>query len=140
MQQAVVDYPSYSHAREHFKDVLDAATAGRIVTIARGGELHAVVAADRLRDYFFRTVEPRVEVTVDEGRTIALMVDRPFVSEGSNVETALADLVLSLREYAEDWERRLQRAPNHSEAWPLVQLVKLSTDAELLAWFERGGE
>lgn len=140
MYQAAVDYPSFSRARERFKDVLDAATAGRVVTIARGGNVSAVVAADRLRDYLLSTVVPGVELTVEGDRTIALMADRPFVSEGSDVETALADLVVSLREYAEDWETRLQHAPNHAHAWPLVQLVKLCTDAELLEWFESGGE
>lgn len=135
-----VDYPSFTRARTHLKDVLDASSNGRIVTIARDGKVNAVVAADRLRDYFFRTVPPRVRVASEEGRVITLMEGRPFVSEGSDVEAALADLVVSLREYAEDWELRLQHAPNHADAWALVQLVRLSSDAELLDWFDRGDE
>ncbi|UXW86488.1 hypothetical protein NFX31_02815 [Microbacterium azadirachtae] len=79
-------------------------------------------------------------MTSDHGRIIALMSGRPFVSEGATVDDALSDLVLSLREYAEDWEARLQQAPNHRDNWSLVQLVKLSSDAQLLEWFERGGE
>lgn len=68
------------------------------------------------------------------------MSGRPFVSEGATVDDALADLLESLREYAEDWDTRLQHAPNHQDNWALVQLVKLSSEEELLEWFERGGE
>lgn len=136
----VADYASFTDARDHLKDVLDAAARGRVVTVARGRELSAVVQADRLREHLARTVSPDVRIAAEEGRVIALMEGRPFASEGASVEDALADLVLSLREYAEDWEERLQRAPNHAGAWALVQLVRLSEDAQLLEWFERGGE
>lgn len=139
-QSSVIDYPSYSSARTHFKDVLDATERGRSVTVARDGQVSVVVPADRLRSFFFRAVSPRVELAHEDGRVIALMSGRPFVSEGSTVDDALDDLVLSLREYAEDWEARLQQAPNHRDNWALVQLIKLSSDAELLEWFERGGE
>lgn len=135
-----VDYPSFTRTREHLKDVLDATAQGRTVTVARDGELSAVVPLDRLRDYFFHTVSPRVRLLAENGVTVALMEDRAFVSEGRNVEEALADLALTLREYAEDWEHRLQQAPNHAQNWGLVQLVKLSTETELLEWLERGGE
>lgn len=139
-QQAVIDYPSFSSARHNFKDVLDAAARGRSVTIARDGEVSAVLSAERLRDFFFRTVSPRVEIAHEDGRVIAFMARRPFVSEGATVNEALGDLVLSLREYAEDWEVRLQHAPNHQGNWALVQLLKLSSDEQLRDWFERGGE
>ncbi|MBY6061007.1 type II toxin-antitoxin system prevent-host-death family antitoxin [Microbacterium esteraromaticum] len=139
-QPSVIDYPSYSSARTHFKDVLDATERGRSVTVAREGQVSVVMPADKLRSFFFRAVSPRVELASEDGRVIALLSGRPFVSEGSTVDGALEDLVLSLREYAEDWEARLQGAPNHRDNWALVQLVKLSSDDELLEWFERGGE
>ncbi|WP_131921612.1 MULTISPECIES: prevent-host-death protein [unclassified Curtobacterium] len=134
------DYPTYSRAREHFKDMLDATATGRTVTVARDGAVSAMLPVDRLRDYFFRTVSPRVSVFREAGAVIALMEGRPFVAQGTDVDDALDDLALSLREYAVDWEDRLQHAPNHHDAWALVQLVKLSTDAELRDWLERGGE
>ncbi|MDF1488841.1 hypothetical protein [Tessaracoccus caeni] len=136
----VADYPTYSRARAHLKDVLDATARGRTVTLARDGELSAVMPVHRLRDYLYRTLSPRIRVLSEDGRVIALMEDHPFVSEGPDVDGALADLLLSLREYAEDWEDHLKDAPNHADAWALVQLVKLSTDDELRDWFERGGE
>jgi hypothetical protein len=134
------DYPTYSRARIHFKDMLDATADGRTVTVARDGQLSAMLPVERLRDYFFRTVSPRVSVFREGGRVVALMEGRPFVSEGADVEGALDDLLLTLREYAEDWNARLRHAPNHQASWGLVQLITLSTDDELRDWLERGGE
>ncbi|WFR68414.1 hypothetical protein P9139_09675 [Curtobacterium flaccumfaciens] len=140
MVPIAADYPTYSRAREHFKDMLDATATGRTVTIARDGAVSAMLPVDPLRSYFFRTVSPRVSVFRDGGVVVALMEGRPFVSEGGSVDQALDDLALTLQEYAADWEDRLRHAPNHHDAWALVQLVKLSTDAELREWLERGGE
>lgn len=134
------DYGSFTDARLHLKDVLDATEQGRIVTVLRDAHLSAVMPAEKLRGYFYRTVSPRVKVYREDGRTIALMEDRPFVSEGEDISGALADLALSLREYADDWEDRLQGAPNHTANWALVQLIKLSDEDQLLDWLERGGE
>lgn len=134
------DYPSFSSARAHLKDVFDSAHKGNVVTIARGQETAAVLSAEQLHKYFLRTIAPNLEVAQEDGRMITLMRGRPFVSEGLTVDDSLKDLVLSLREYAQDWEDHLSEAPNHVAHWPLVQLVKLSTDEELLEWFEHGGE
>lgn len=134
------DYGSFTAARAHLKDVLDATEQGRTVTVLRDDHLSVVVPAERLRSYFFRTVSPRVKVFREDGRAVALMESQPFVSEGEDVTGALADLVITLREYAEDWEDRLQHAPNHAGNWALVQLIKLSSDDQLLDWLERGGE
>jgi hypothetical protein len=92
------------------------------------------------REHLFHTVPPRVEVFKENDAVVALMTGRPFAAEGADLESALAELMFTLREYAEDWENRLQNAPNHAAAWALVQLVKLSTDEQLLEWFDRGGE
>ena len=134
------DYGSFSEVRSHLKEVLDATARGHTVTLLRDGQLSAVMPVERIRSHLFRTVLPRISVTREDGLTIALMEGRPFVSEGADIDSALEDLALSLREYAEDWEARLQHAPNHAENWALVQLVKLSTDEQLRDWFERGGE
>ncbi|WP_022894572.1 prevent-host-death protein [Agromyces subbeticus] len=134
------DYGSFTDARTHLKDVLDATEQGRTVTVRRDDHLSAVVPVERLRGFFFRTVSPRVKVYREEGRTVALMESRPFASEGEDVASALADLAVPLREYAADWEDRLQHAPNHANNWALVQLIKLSSDEQLLEWLERGGE
>ncbi|AWB86577.1 prevent-host-death protein [Mycetocola zhujimingii] len=134
----VADYGTFTAARTHLKEVFDANAEGRTVTVRRDGQVSAVVPADKLQALLARTVSPSVRVDREDGRTIALMEARPFVSEGMNVAEALEDLILSLREYSEDWEARLRHAPNHADNWDLVQLVKLSTDEQLLEWFERG--
>lgn len=134
------DYGSFTEARSHLKEVLDATARGRTVTVRRDDQISAVMPVELIRAHFFRTLVPGVNVTREDGRTIALMEGLPFVSEGADVDGALADLALSLREYADDWEDRLQHAPNHASNWALVQLVKLSTDGQLRDWFERGGE
>jgi len=67
-----------------------------------------------------------------------LMEGAPFVSEGRDVDGALADLVLTLREYAEDWDLGLGAAPNHAQHGALVGMVKRSSDAELTEWLKSG--
>lgn len=133
-----IDYPSYSDARGNFKELLDAAAAGRTVTVARDGQLAAVLPVERLREHLVAVLPARVRVFAEDGRVIALMEDHPFVAEGASVDDAVADLIEALREYAQDWDDRLKSAPNHHDAWAFVQLVKLSTDEQLRTWFEDG--
>lgn len=140
MSIAHVDYDSVTEARKDLRSVLDASERGKAVTINRNASISAVVPAERLRSYFFKTVSPRAKIFSEDGRWVVLLEDRPFVSEGLTVDDAVADLVLSLREYAEDWDARLRLAPNHEQNWALVQLVNLSSDAELVKWLEQGGE
>jgi antitoxin (DNA-binding transcriptional repressor) of toxin-antitoxin stability system len=136
----IADYPSFSSARENLKEVLDATEHGVSVSVARQGNVSVVMPLDRVRDYFFRTVSPRISIFTENSLTVALMVDRPFAAEGVDVDGALTDLILVLREYAADWDTRLKDAPNHQQYWALVQLVKYSTDEQLREWFETGGE
>lgn len=136
----IADYPSFSSARENLKEVLDATEHGVSVTVARQGNVSVVMPLDRLREYFFRTVSPHISIFTEKFLTVALMVDRPFAAEGVDLDSALADLIIVLREYAADWDTRLKDAPNHQQYWALVQLVKYSTDEQLIEWFESGGE
>lgn len=136
----IADYPSFSSARENLKEVLDATEHGVSVSVSRQGNVSVVLPLDRLRDYFFRTVSPRISIFTEKSLTVALMVDSPFAAEGVDLDGALTDLILVLREYAADWDTRLKDAPNHQQYWALVQLVKYSTDEQLREWFETGGE
>lgn len=140
MTTLVADYESVATARSDFKTVLDRSERGHTVTVRRGGVLSAVTSAERLRAYFAKTCSPRTKVFHEDGRWVALLEGRPFVSEGATVDDAIDDLLVSLREYAEDWEDRLQGAPNHEHNWALVQLITLSSDDELRHWIERGDE
>lgn len=134
------DYPTFSQARAHLKDILDTTAHGGTVTVARGDELTAVIPAEPFRQFLYRTTSPRVRLLPEGGRVVLLMEGRPFAAEGVDVQDALDDLLDSLVEYAEDWEGELQYAPNHEKAWALVQLVKLCTREQLRDWIENGGE
>ena len=134
MQTIAVDYPTFSGARKDLKRVYDVSESGRTVTLGRDTYVAAVVNAERLRDYFSRTVAPRVQAQFEDGVWVAFMEGRPFVSEGQTLNEAVADLLQSLREYAEDWEDHLQAASNHAGNWGLVQLINLSTNDQLTEW------
>lgn len=134
---AVVDYATTTEAREKLKYVLDAAATGKAVTIGRAaGRTAAVTDAEQLRRYFELTIPARAGVVIENGNYVVIMEGRPFASEGATLEDALQDLVLTLREYAEDWFARLRSAPNHKDQWGLVNFVKLSSDEQLEAWLQ----
>lgn len=134
------DYETYSSARAHLKDVFDAARSGRTVTMRRDKDIVAVTPADRLREHLSRAVAPGVSVTREGDTVIAIMEGRPFGAEGADIDDALDELIDTLREYAADWEERLQHAANHRDAWALVQLIRLSTDEQLREWMASSGE
>src|SRR5690606_36530323 len=75
----------------------------------------------------------------EAGVVVARMPGHPFVSEGANLDSALTDLAAALREYAENWDERLQHAPNHGANRALVHFVKQATDKELLDWLDDAG-
>lgn len=55
----------------------------------------------------------------------------PVHGDGETLTEAVDDPVLALREYAEDWNARLYRAPNHRVHRTVVELVELSDDDQL---------
>lgn len=134
---AVVDYPTTAEARGKFKAVLDAAATGKTVTIGRAtGPTAAVTDAEQLRRYFELTIPAHAGVVIEDGNYVVVMEGKPFVTEGATLDEALKDMILTLREYSEDWFARLRSSPNHKERWGLVNLVKLSSDEQLEAWLQ----
>ncbi|RFA06974.1 prevent-host-death protein [Subtercola boreus] len=133
-------YESASAARADFKGLLDAAESGRVVTVLRSDHQSAVVDAERLRDYFCRTVSPNAEIFAEDGGWVILMPGRPFAAEASGYDAVVSEMIAVLREYAEDWQDHLVTVPNHSQNWGLVQLIELSTDDQLKAWLLGGSE
>ncbi|HEX8305062.1 MAG TPA: hypothetical protein VF612_09300 [Jatrophihabitans sp.] len=131
---AAVHFETYSSARTHLKDLLDAAAAGRAATVRRDDETAAVVDAERLR-YALTQLRPSEAVVVAEaGGWSAFVPGLPIAGDGDTFDDAVSDLVMALREYADDWNDHLLTAPNHRENWGLVQLVELSTDEQLREW------
>ncbi|MBF6425556.1 prevent-host-death protein [Nocardia cyriacigeorgica] len=131
---SAVHYDSYTEARSHLKDLLDAASEGRVATVRRDTDYAAVVDAERLRYALAMLCPSSAEVVAENDGWSVFLPGLPVAADGATLDEAIDETVLALREYAEDWQDRLRNAPNHRENWGLVQLVSLSTDAQLRDW------
>lgn len=127
-------FASFTQARAHLRDVLDAAHTGRVATVARDRERFAVVDAEVLRLQLVSARTANAVVAAEGGGWSAFLPGVPVHGEGDTFDEALADLVEALRDYAEDWNERLLDAPNHRGNWSLVTLVELSDDNQLREW------
>jgi predicted RNase H-like HicB family nuclease len=131
---AAVHFESYTEARAGLKDLLDAATRGRVATVRRDNVTSAVVDGERLR-YFLAKVSPsRAQVIAEDGGWSVFVPGLPVAADGATFDEAITEMVEALREYAEDWQDRLLDAPNHREHWGLVQMIVLSSDEVLREW------
>ena len=131
---------SFTDTRRHLRDALNAAEAGVPVGISRRDSRVALVDVGLLQELL--TSCPQVqspEAVAEDGGWTVLLPGTPIAAEGDSLDDAVEELIVALREYAEDWIERLKHAPNHADNWPLVQLVCLSTDAKLADWI-RGSD
>lgn len=127
-------YRSVREGREHFKDLLDAAGDGRPATVNRDGQRVAAVDADRLV-HFLTSVHPSGAQALGENDGWTLYLPGlPFAVDGDTLDAAVEDMIVALREYADDWVDHLRLAPNHADNWGLVQIVALSDDSQLRKW------
>lgn len=127
-------YDSYTEARAHLKDLLDAAERGTVATVRRDAAHSAIVDVQRLR-YFLARVRPSgAEVVAEAGGWSVFIPGLPVAADGATFDEAIDEMVDALREYATDWQDRLLDAPNHRDNWGLVQLVSLSDDDQLRDW------
>jgi predicted RNase H-like HicB family nuclease len=129
-----VHYDSYSEARAHLKDLLDAAERGKVATVRRDSASAAVLDAARLRHFLATVVPSRAQVVAEAGGWSVFIPGLPVAADGPTFDAALDEMVQALREYAEDWQDRLLDAPNHRDNWGLVQLISLSDDDQLREW------
>lgn len=127
-------FDSYSDARAHFKDLLDAAARGEAATIRRDGGWVAVVDGQRFRDSLALAVRTRPSVLAEAGGWSVFVPGLPIAADGKTLDAAVNEMVDALREYVEDWNDHLRTAPNHRDHWAIVQLVSLSDNDELRAW------
>lgn len=126
-------FDSYSAARTHFKDLLDAARRGRVATVRREGSRAAVVDADRLRASLVGVL-PSPQVVAEDGGWSVFLPGVPVAADASSFDDAIEEMIMALREYVDDWQERLLDVPNHRNNWALVQVVELSDDAQLRDW------
>jgi len=134
MMSTKVEYRSAREAREHFKDILDAADDGRPATITRDQRRVAAVDADRLV-HFLTGVRPSGAEIVAENDGWSLFIPGlPVAADGATLDEAVEEMIDALRDYADDWADRLRVAPNHADNWGLVQIVALADDLQLRDW------
>ena len=130
----VVHYDSYSKARAHLKDLLDAAERGQVATVRRDSASTALLDAGRLRHFLASVVPSRAQVVAEAGGWSVFIPGLPVAADGSTFDAAIDEMAQALREYAQDWQDRLAQAPNHRDNWGLVQLICLSDDDQLRDW------
>ncbi|HEY2701766.1 MAG TPA: prevent-host-death protein [Pseudonocardiaceae bacterium] len=129
-----VHYESYTDARSHLKDLLDAAERGLVATVKRDDVTTAVVDVARLSHFLTSLIPSRAEVVPEAGGWSVFIPGLPIAADGGTFDEAIMEMVDALREYAEDWQDHLLDAPNHRENWGLVQLISLSDDDQLRDW------
>ncbi|OLE27857.1 MAG: prevent-host-death protein [Actinobacteria bacterium 13_1_20CM_3_71_11] len=131
---SITHYDTYTDARAHLKDLLDAAERGRVATVRRDAGRTAVVDVERLRAVLAALIASRAHVVAEAGGWSVFIPGLPVAADGATFEEAVGEMIDALREYAEDWQERLLDAPNHRNNWGLVQLISLSTDDQLRDW------
>lgn len=131
---SAVHFDSFSAARAHLRDLVDAAHEGRVATMRRDNSLTAFVDVERLRHYLASVAPSGAQVVAEGGGWSVFIPGLPVAADGATFDEAISEMVDALREYAEDWQSGLQHAPNHRENWGLVLLIGLSDDAQLAEW------
>jgi predicted RNase H-like HicB family nuclease len=131
---SAVHYDSYSDARAHLKDLLDAVERGRTATVRRESVSAVVLDARRLRHFLASVVPSRAQVVAEAGGWSVFIPGLPIAADGPTFDEAIDEMAQALREYAQDWQDRLLDAPNHRDNWGLVQLICLSDDNQLHDW------
>ena len=134
MTTATVNYGSAREAREHFKDLLDAADEGRPATVTRDKRRVAAVDADRLVSFLTRLHPSGVQAVADGDGWSIFVPGVPVSADGATIDEAVDEMVDALRDYAKAWTERLRLASNHEDNWGLVQIVTLASDDQLRSW------
>lgn len=127
-------FDTYTDARMHFKDLLDAADRGAIATVRRDHRTTVVVDGQRLIAALMRARPANAQVINEDDAWTVFLPGLPIASEATALDNAVDDVIDALREYAQDWSDRLSTAPNHSQNWDLAQLVGLASDEQLRGW------
>jgi len=136
---SITHYDSYTEARTHLKDLLDAAERGRVATVRRDAGKTAVVDVRRLRSTLASLSPSRAQVVAEAGGWSVFIPGLPIAADGVTFDEAVEEMIVALREYAEDWQERLLDTPNHRDNWGLVHLISLSDDHQLRDWLVGAG-
>jgi len=131
---STVDYRSAREAREHFKEILDAADDGRPATVTRDARRVAAVDADRLVHFLTRVRPSGAQMVAENDGWSLFIPGLPVAADGATLDEAAEEMIGALRDYADEWADHLRLAPNHAENWGIVQIVALSSDEQLRDW------
>ncbi|MFY1694757.1 hypothetical protein [Solwaraspora sp. WMMA2101] len=93
---------------------------------------------ERLRSSLASLSAPRAQVVAEAGGSV-FIPGLPIAADGGTFDEAITEMIVALREYAEDWQERLHDAPNHRKNWALVQMISLSDDDQLRDWLVGSG-
>jgi predicted RNase H-like HicB family nuclease len=127
-------FASFTAARANLRSVFDAAREGLVTTVVRGSQRFVVVNASDLRADLSWLRPANAVVSAEGGGWAAVLPGLPVAGEGDTFDEAVDDLIEALREYADDWNARLYRAPNHRRHRAVVALVEVSNDDQLREW------
>jgi Antitoxin of toxin-antitoxin, RelE / RelB, TA system len=136
---SITHYDSYTDARVHLKDLLDAAERGRVATVRRDLATTAVVDAERLRSVLAALIPANAQAVAEADGWSIFIPGLPVAADGATFDAAVSEMVDALREYADDWQERLLDALDHRKNWGLVQLISLSSDDQLRTWLVGAG-
>ncbi|SDF64797.1 Antitoxin of toxin-antitoxin, RelE / RelB, TA system [Lentzea fradiae] len=136
---AAVHFESYGEGRANLKTLLDAAEQGRLATLQRDQRTAMVVDGERMRHFLNSVIPSRASAVPENDGWSVFIPGLPVSADGNSFDEAIAEMINTLRDYAEDWQARLRDASNHREHWGLVMLIALSTDEQLQAWLASGG-
>ena len=119
--------------RQHWRARLDRASAQLPVSFSRGDESFAVVSSSLLQRLLRRSIPAPVVIAEDDGWSVFLD-GFPIAADGTDLDEALDDFVVSLTDYIDAWIDRLHTVSNHRDAAPLALLVESSSAHELREW------
>lgn len=128
------EYNSYTEARTHLKEILDASEGDQAAKVRRDGILSVVLSGDRLRQLLELAHPAHAKSVVVERLWSIYLPGHSIMADGTSFEDSVVSMIDALREYAEDWHDHLHAAPNHRQAWGLVQLIDLCDDSQLRSW------
>jgi predicted RNase H-like HicB family nuclease len=131
---SALHYDSYTEARTHLKELLDAAERGQPATVRRESSTAMVVDARRLLRLLLDIYPSHAQVVAEEGGWSVFIPGLPVAADGATFDEAVMEMIDALREYADDWQDHLYNVPNHADNWGLVHLIALSSDAQLREW------
>ena len=126
---------SYTETRQQLRSALNTADDGVPIGINRRDSRVVLVDLKLFQELLTSCpLVGRPEAVAESDGWTVLLPGTPIAAEGDDFDHAIEEFIAALREYAEDWIARLRRVPNHAGNWPLVQLVRLSTDESLMDW------